>query len=366
MTDTYQQQLTAKAQTLTELFADLPMPKWEIYPSPSEHHRMRAEFRIWHEGEHISYAMFQSGQSASSQSLIKLEQYPPASKRINELMPKLINAISQQPILKERWFQCDFLTTLSGDALITLVYHKPLTPEWQVAAEALQQQLGVAIIGRSRKQKITLSRDYVTETLNIEGKAYHYRQSEGSFSQPNAQICCQMLTWASQIAKQINPTPSNSLLELYCGNGNFTLPLSQHFRHVIATEISKTATADAHWNITTNHTHNIQIVRLSAEEFTQAYQQTRPFRRLIEQNIDLTQHQFSTVFVDPPRAGIDEQTLSLLQHFPNILYISCNPHTLHNNLHTLCQSHQPIRAALFDQFPHTPHIESGVWLRKKA
>ncbi|PIQ40213.1 MAG: tRNA (uridine(54)-C5)-methyltransferase TrmA, partial [Thalassolituus sp. CG17_big_fil_post_rev_8_21_14_2_50_53_8] len=48
--------------------------------------------------------------------------------------------------------------TLSGDALITLIYHKPLGDEWRAEAEALQARLGFPIVGRSRKQKLVLER----------------------------------------------------------------------------------------------------------------------------------------------------------------------------------------------------------------
>ncbi|EPF6781060.1 tRNA (uridine(54)-C5)-methyltransferase TrmA, partial [Acinetobacter baumannii] len=108
----------------------------------------------------------------------------------------------------------------------------------------------------------------------------------------------------------------------------------------------------------------IQVARLSAEEFTQAYQGEREFRRLQEADIDIQSYDFGTVFVDPPRAGIDDETLKLLQGFERIIYISCNPDTLYENLKTLTQTHRVTKFALFDQFPYTHHVESGVLLEK--
>ena len=170
-----------------------------------------------------------------------------------------------------------------------------------------------------------------------------------------------MLTWACDAAQNLG----KDMLELYCGNGNFTLPLSQHFNQVLATEVSKTSVNAAQWNIEANQITNLKIARLSAEEFTEAYTQNREFRRLQEQGIDLKNYDFSTIFVDPPRAGVDDETLKLVARFDNVLYISCNPETLRANLDTLCQTHTIERTALFDQFPFTHHIESGVWLKKK-
>ena len=201
----------------------------------------------------------------------------------------------------------------------------------------------------------------MTEALTVNGKTFRYRQIEGSFTQPNAQVCQKMLTWACDAAQNLG----KDLLELYCGNGNFTLPLSQHFNQVLATEVSKTSVNAAQWNIEANQITNLKIARLSAEEFTEAYTQNREFRRLQEQGIDLKNYDFSTIFVDPPRAGVDDETLKLVARFDNVLYISCNPETLRANLDTLCQTHTIERAALFDQFPFTHHIESGVWLKKK-
>jgi tRNA (uracil-5-)-methyltransferase len=76
-------------------------------------------------------------------------------------------------------------------------------------------------------------------------------------------------------------------------------------------------------------------------------------------------YDFSTVLVDPPRAGLDGKTIEMIQQFDNIIYISCNPLTLADNLQQLSTTHKIKRSALFDQFPFTEHIESGVYLEKR-
>ncbi len=102
---------------------------------------------------------------------------------------------------------------------------------------------------------------------------------------------------------------------------------------------------------------------MSSEEFTQALNGDRPFRRLAD--IDLQGYDFSTIFVDPPRAGLDSETEKLVCRFDNILYISCNPETLANNLSQITKTHSIESVAVFDQFPWTDHLESGVLLRRK-
>lgn len=168
-----------------------------------------------------------------------------------------------------------------------------------------------------------------------------------------------MLGWAFEAMGERD----DDLLELYCGNGNFTLPLATRARQVLATEISKTSVNAALHNLEENGVDNVRLVRLSAEELTQALNDVRPFRRL--EGIDLKSYDFGTVFVDPPRAGMDPDTCELTRRFERILYISCNPETLAQNIAQLQDTHRIERCALFDQFPYTHHMESGVLLVRR-
>jgi len=244
-----------------------------------------------------------------------------------------------------------------------LIYHRPVDEQWQLAAKALEAEHSIMVIGRSRKQKTVLTRDYVTECLTVDGVQYHYQQIESGFTQPNAKVNEKMLSWASGCCKSIEDVQSGDLVELYCGNGNFTAVLAQHFRSVLATEISKISVRSAQANFALNAVDNVTVVRMSSEEFTQALNGERPFRRLAD--IDLDSYDFSTIFVDPPRAGLDQGTLELAQRFDNILYISCNPETLARDLSALHATHTITALAAFDQFPGTPHLESGALLTKR-
>ena len=68
---------------------------------------------------------------------------------------------------------------------------------------------------------------------------------------------------------------------------------------------------------------------------------------------------------DPPRAGLDDDSIELVSRFNKIIYISCNPNTLKDNLMQLSKTHTIDKFALFDQFPYTDHIETGVVLTRK-
>lgn len=352
----YQAQLKTKEQRLTTLLSTFQAPTLEVFSSPDKNYRMRAEFRLWRDGDQLDYAMFEKGDKYTP---ILLDEFPIASKQINELMPRLKEAWQQSTVLANRLFQVEFLTTLTSDALITLCYHRPLDGIWQLEAEKLSHSLNCQIIGRSRKQRLVIGREFVQETFTVAGRHFTYQQPEGAFSQPNGIVCNKMLNWAYDVlGKQ-----SDDLLELYCGNGNFTLPLSTQVRQVLATEISKASVKAALHNITDNRIDNITLARLSAEELTQALNKVRPFNRLA--HIDLDGYHFGTIFVDPPRAGMDKDTCELTRRFNRILYISCNPETLIQNIEQLSNTHSITRCALFDQFPYTHHIEAGVLLERK-
>ncbi|MGQ9425163.1 tRNA (uridine(54)-C5)-methyltransferase TrmA [Gilvimarinus sp. F26214L] len=353
----YAAQLARKEQAFADLLKPFEMPPVEVFDSPPLHYRVRAEFKIWHEGDRSHYAVFDKG---AGEPPTFVDDFPVASRRITEVMPSLLERLQGAEILRRKLFQVEFLSTLHGELLVTLVYHKPLTDPWIEAARALEAALGIFVIGRSRKQKEVLSRDYVTEVFTVRGREFRYRQLEGCFSQPNGKVCEQMLNWASAAVEG----SMGSLLELYCGNGNFTLPLALHFDKVLATEISKPLTRVAEHNCEANDIHNIAFARMSAEEVSEAIAGVRPFRRM--QHVNLPEYDFQTVFVDPPRAGLDPKTLAMVQGFANILYVSCNPHTLADNLKTLNKTHRIKRAALFDQFPYTDHMECGVYLQRRS
>lgn len=361
--ENYQYLLDEKAARVTALLAPFKPGQAELYPSSPGAYRMRAEFRIWHEGDELDYVMFRKDEPRTP---IPITEFPIACAAIQSLMPALMNIVKASRELRLKLFQIEFLSTLAGDTLITLAYHRKLDEAWEAAAAELQAALEpsegpISVVGRSRKQKVVVGRDWVEEELTVNGTCYRYRQYEQAFTQPNAEVNIKMIEWACARAENL----SGDLLELYCGNGNFTLPLSRHFNHVVATELSKASVKAARENIRENSADNIEMIRLSAQEVTQAITKVREFRRLAELPKALHEYDLRTLFVDPPRAGLDEHTLEMAAGFDSIIYISCNPTTLAENLSVLTKTHRVERFALFDQFPYTDHMESGVLLSKK-
>lgn len=355
---TYEEQLNYKIQREKERFSNFTNIDFDIIKSNESNFRNRAEFRIWWEkGENnkeiLSYAM-----NDFKKNILKINSCEMVSHHIKELMPKLIDELQNDLELSFKLFAVEFLGSSTKDMLVTLIYHKKLEESWIQKAKEIEKRLNIIIIGRSKKQRLVLTNDYINETLNISNQNFFFAYEENGFTQPNTNVNIQMIEWVLENTKD----SSKDLCELYCGGGNFTIPLSTKFRKVLATEISKTSIKSALRNCSLNKIESISFIRMSAEDFVQALNKVRAFNRLKDINLD--DYEFDTIFMDPPRSGLDDTTRNLAKDFENIIYISCNPETLHRDLEELTKTHKIEKFALFDQFAFTNHIESGVILRK--
>lgn len=355
---TYEEQLNYKIQREKERFSNFTNIDFDIIKSNESNFRNRAEFRIWWEkGENnkeiLSYAM-----NDFKKNILKINSCEMVSHHIKELMPKLIDELQNDLELSFKLFAVEFLGSSTKDMLVTLIYHKKLEESWIQKAKEIEKRLNIKIIGRSKKQRLVLTNDYINETLNISNQNFFFAYEENGFTQPNTNVNIQMIEWVLENTKN----SSKDLCELYCGGGNFTIPLSTKFRKVLATEISKTSIKSALRNCSLNKIESISFIRMSAEDFVQALNKVRAFNRLKDINLD--DYEFDTIFMDPPRSGLDDTTRNLAKDFENIIYISCNPETLHRDLEELTKTHKIEKFALFDQFAFTNHIESGVILRK--
>ena len=104
----YQAQLDEKRERLCGLFADFTLPALEVHASPTEHYRMRAEFRIWHDGDDLYHCMY----APATKEIIRVDQFPTASRLINRLMPMLLEGLRPHPVLRRKLFQIDYLLSL--------------------------------------------------------------------------------------------------------------------------------------------------------------------------------------------------------------------------------------------------------------
>ena len=348
----YEEQVQKKQEYIKELFKPLHVKDFETFISPDTHYRNRAEFRIWHDDDGMHYAMNQ----VEKKKVVLIESCPKVVKKIAALMSPLKKMIESDEMLRNRLFSIEFLSSTTK-VLVSMLYHKKIDESWDAHAKKLEDEFGIAVIGRSKKVKRVISDDFVLDELHVNNKPYKYKIIEGGFSQPNSFVNAHMIEWAT-----LHVNNPKDLLELYCGHGNFTIPFAKQFNRVLATEISKSSIKSAKFSCEMNNVENIEFLRMSVEDLTSALKKEREFVRLKDINLD--KYNFSHVFVDPPRAGIDEKSLEFISQFDTIIYISCNPETLKRDLEFLKEKFEIKDFAIFDQFPHTDHIESGVILKK--
>tara|TARA_B100001142_G_scaffold118222_1_gene120354 strand:+ start:17 stop:868 length:852 start_codon:yes stop_codon:yes gene_type:complete len=273
---------------------------------------------------------------------------------IEQLMPNLLSKINDSEILQKKLFQINFRTS-GTKVLATLIYHKPLEEEWIQAAKDIQDSLeNISIIGRSKKQKILIGEEDIEFLCNYANSSFKILQNDLVFFQPNFYLYPLMIGF---IKKQLEEP--NDLLELYCGCGGFTLPLASKFNKVFATENNRHSIRLLKESIKLNNLSNIETARLSDDETVSALANERPFRRL--ENIDIQSYKFSHILVDPPRAGLSDETIKLSKQFENMIYISCNPETFLRDMVKVGRKIESI--GIFDQFANTQHLEVVALLK---
>lgn len=356
---TYDEQLSCKVEKEKERFKEFNLPNIDIIKSTDGAFRNRAEFRLFKVYDENNNFTLHYAMTDVNKQILCIESCSIVSNAIKELMPQILHELVQTEIIHQKIYSIEFLSSLKGDMLVTLIYHKPLDEAWQIEAKNIENKYKVKLIGRSRKQKLVLSEDCINEELSILNQKYKFQYKEGGFTQPNQKVNEKMIEWVLQNSEQ-----KDDLCELYCGGGNFTIPMSNYFQKVLGTEVSKTSIQSAKKNCELNNTTNIKFIRLAAEEFVEAKEKKRDFRRLKQEDVDLDTYNFSTIFVDPPRAGLDNTTRALVKDFNQIIYISCNPETLKRDLQEIIKTHTIQKFAFFDQFAFSSHIESGVVLKK--
>ena len=147
--------------------------------------------------------------------------------------------------------------------------------------------------------------------------------------------------------------PQDRVLDLFCGMGNFTLPLAKRAAQVVGVEGVPALVVKARENAALNALHNVTFFHENLEEDVtrQAW----------------AKHGFDKVLLDPARAGAAGVMLQIIKLAPRrVVYVSCNPATLARDSDVLLQAGYTIqRLAMLDMFPHTGHLESMVLFEHK-
>ncbi len=178
--------------------------------------------------------------------------------------------------------------------------------------------------------------------LPEQGLNIHFLPSD--FTQVNLALNRKMVARALEL---LDPAAEEHILDLFCGLGNFTLPLARRCREVVGVEGDSGLVARARANAERNRIHNTRYYTANLYDSLER----EPWLR----------EQFDKALLDPPRSG----ALEVLEHLPRlgirrIVYVSCYPGTLARDAGELVNQHgyRLLAAGVMDMFPHTAHVES--------
>uniref|UniRef100_UPI0040566963 class I SAM-dependent RNA methyltransferase n=1 Tax=Candidatus Electronema sp. TaxID=2698783 RepID=UPI0040566963 len=242
-----------------------------------------------------------------------------------------------------------------ADGQITLVL--PLREKQQIAATMRQIAAcaSIAHIGGnagkafqplySRDKSAPLAQEITLPKL---GKSCVLSWAGGCFSQVNPGQNARLIALALELAGDVR---GKSVLDLYCGMGNFSVPLALAGGNILGIEGSPESVRWAQ--------RNAEIA--GAEARFSATDVSDSLRRLVKK-----QQRADIVLLDPPRAGIGPAAALLPElQAERIIYISCDPATLARDLRSLCGSGYALRRLIpVDMFPQTHHIETVALLER--
>ena len=194
------------------------------------------------------------------------------------------------------------------------------------------------------RQQVTESLHYTLPDFDI---TVHFEPVD--FVQINAEINRRMVQTAIDY---LDVQPGDRVLDLYCGIGNFSLPLARRAAEVLGIEGEASLVRRATENAERNGLHNVTFETADLSKIDGSESWHKPWDK---------------VLLDPARSGAADVVERMPALAPSqIVYVSCHPGTLARDAGTLVNQHgYTLQAAgIIDMFPHTAHVESIAIFRK--
>jgi 23S rRNA (uracil1939-C5)-methyltransferase len=193
-------------------------------------------------------------------------------------------------------------------------------------------------------------KEYLTYELPSQGLIFAFHPMD--FTQVNAQMNQKMIDQALQL---LDPKPEDTILDLFCGLGNFSLPFAKQANKVVGVEGSTQAVSRAKENALRNGLTNTEFYACNLEDDFKH----QPFAK----------GQYNKIILDPPRSGA-QKLVEEMSHFApkEILYVSCNSATFVRDAAILVHQHgyKLAKLGVMDMFPQTAHIETmGLFVSAK-
>lgn len=189
--------------------------------------------------------------------------------------------------------------------------------------------------------------DFIFEYL----KEKKFRITPKSFFQTNTEQCIQLYELVGELAEI---KVGQVIYDLYCGVGSIGIYLAEKAKKIVGIELVEEAIVDARMNAKINGMENCNYYAADIKDI---------FKSEFISKIGSP----DVIITDPPRAGMHPDVVNELTNSgcPKIVYVSCNPQTMANDLKVLTENYRIKLVQPVDMFPHTIHIECIVLLEKK-
>ncbi|MGE0917207.1 23S rRNA (uracil(1939)-C(5))-methyltransferase RlmD [Trichlorobacter lovleyi] len=353
----YQAQCDAKQQILIETLQRVAHLQAPAVASTAASgldygYRARAQFKLHATPAGLAVGFFRRG----SRYVIDLPQgCPICTEPINTAMLKLRQVIQAVPDLH----RIPQLSLEEGASGVVAVVHYIGSDQQRLKQLLLQHrdQLGVSglflQIGRKEALQPVFGSGHLTYPVprcDLSADAMSLGYEIGGFSQVNR---LQNQKMVKLVCGYAQPAASQRMLDLYCGNGNLSLPLSGAVQELLGIEGFAPSIASA--------VDNARQLRVNNSTF-RCNDASKELRHLIAQHAV-----FDLVLLDPPRAGAADVARQLAQlGAQRIVYVSCDPATLARDLAVLCGAagYRLIEATPLDMFPQTGHLETVALLTR--
>lgn len=236
----------------------------------------------------------------------------------------------------------------AGDVEVALIFRNmnPLTTADEALLRAFGEQSGFRIYLQpgSPDSVVLFYPDNAPPYLTYDVDSVQFRFHPTDFTQVNAGLNQLMIARAMEL---MDINPDDRILDLFCGLGNFSLPMATRCAQVVGIEGSETMVQRATMNAEFNQLGNTEFFCANLEDIN---------------SIDaVLSYKFTKLLIDPPRSGAFEIVNQIEKLNPErIVYVSCNPATLARDADILVnlKGYRLISAGVMDMFPHTAHVES--------
>ena len=255
------------------------------------------------------------------------------------------------------------------EAMAAIEAKNPNMPNIERMAGMLNESCGYALESLKINDRTIAGKSVITDSAG----GLDFEISADSFYQVNP---VQMVELYEKAMDYADIKGGETVLDLYCGVGTIGLFAAKRMNNtgrVIGIESVKQAVIDANRNSVINGIVNTWYVAGKAEDVLPGIMGIKPymgydeFNNLVEKEPPVTCDHADVVFLDPPRAGCEEELLSaVVQAAPDrIVYVSCDPATLARDIKYLTEKEYSfIEATPVDMFPHTGHVETVVLMSR--